>query len=124
MGKRLNLAQKAQNARQRKERRARIKQKMQQREFTLRNVLIGAGGARGASDGGNGASDGDNGGVPLRVLIIGDGDFSFSSSLVKGLQEAYRTNGGNLKGGQRRYARASTPASALPARVCVSRHVR
>ena len=65
MGKRLNLAQKAQKARQRKERRARIKQKMQQREFSLRNVLIGAGGARGASDGGNGASDGDNGGVPF-----------------------------------------------------------
>ena len=63
MGKRLNLAQKAEGEAAQGQR-ARIKQKMQQREFSLRNVLIGAGGARGASDSGNGASDGDNGGVP------------------------------------------------------------
>ena len=109
-GKRLNLAQKAEKARQRKERRAHIKQRTERREFSLRNILAGidgeavpGGGIRdgsaisGLKGGGKGAP------VPLRVLIIGDGDFSFSCSFVKSLRQAFRCKSGEQKGVKRKY---------------------
>ena len=108
-----------------KERRARIKQRIEQREFSLRNLLAGADG-----EGNSGVAEGGGRGEPLRVLIIGDGDFSFSCALVKALRTAYRCEGGARKRKKRRSsgnragnvgssAAASAVAAALPPKTFV-----
>lgn len=90
-GKRLNAEQKADRARKRKDRREKIRQRIERREFSLRNVMQGAtgDGARALLD--KGFKGDVKSGQALRVLIIGDGDFSFSCSLIKSLQSHYRS---------------------------------
>ena len=70
----LNVAQKQQRKKERKAKRAQYKLKKQDREFSVHNLI-----ARPSTIG-----------KPLRVLVLGDGDFSFSASLHRQLR-AYQT---------------------------------
>jgi hypothetical protein len=67
--KRLNVAQKAERKKSRVERRGQIKQKRQDQLFCVKNLI-----ARPSTKG-----------KPLRFLVLGDGDFSFSSALHRQL---------------------------------------
>ena len=69
--KRLNVAQKAERKKSRVERRSQIKQKRVDQLFSVRNLI-----ARPSTKG-----------KPLRFLVLGDGDFSFSSALHRQLNK-------------------------------------
>jgi hypothetical protein len=69
--KKLNVAQKAQRKKERNEKRAQYKKKRQEREFSVQNLI-----SRPSTEG-----------QPLRILVLGDGDFSFSASLYRQLRD-------------------------------------